>query len=611
MKKLITIIAMILCLSINLRATQITLLDEHFNYDQRVPALRWPWNTPPQNPNFRWHYNPYDPYLRAEGAFRSNYCWGWQNYIFNIRVTPQVDFQGSLWCAYTNRSDVNNPRWPEDDYYGNDQNAWTWWGPFNLRNIVSANVSFWTYIDLVYGCQDSLSVVCRDHDDYMTRNGNDFRSQLFFTWETDPTNPTIGHLLTFPRNTSSVWERHEFSFSELRRLNNNGQIIDTLNAVGIFPEMWVAFVWQSNFRDSSGIGAFIDDVMVVIDDGLFELTPVSMFYGYKNGEEISWTDILPRMNDSVYFKFNWKATGRNALIGPLNIKAFINNDEIFSNNYQVEVGSDTIFSAYTESPWIATHGNHHLRWELDTPVNAGGMVEETDENNNVLGTDFEVVWNPPPIFSVRTPIEDSTEVPMNMMYPLWYDVIDSNATDSSFVIYLYWTDDTTGFWENPDTLFTYHYIAHDFTSPIGLSSLEWNIARDHYIRPEQVVYIIGFAADGYPGNRTIAIAPGRIWIRGLSIDEKNTVDDYAIIDAYPNPFNQTINISFSLKHAQNIRIEVFDLNGKNIILLVNGVLNSGKHFIKWVPSNNVVSGIYLLSFNKGDKIDTRKIIYLR
>ena len=116
------------------------LLNEDFNKDQSNRNLLWPWITDQRVPLW-WLWIPRNPYRRAEGDVRSNFCWGLQDHIFNSNVTRNTPFQQSLWCAYTNQNDVNNPRWPEDDDYENNQNAWVWWGPVSLEEAVSANVS--------------------------------------------------------------------------------------------------------------------------------------------------------------------------------------------------------------------------------------------------------------------------------------------------------------------------------------------------------------------------------------------------------------------------------------------------------------------------------------
>ena len=102
------------------------LLDEHFEEDQRNPVLQWPWYTDQRGGNRRrWMWNPRSPHFRTVPSppyRQTDYCWGLQNYVYN-RFVRRDDDQ-SLWCAYTNRNRVNEPRWPEDDDYENNQNAW-------------------------------------------------------------------------------------------------------------------------------------------------------------------------------------------------------------------------------------------------------------------------------------------------------------------------------------------------------------------------------------------------------------------------------------------------------------------------------------------------------
>jgi hypothetical protein len=64
------------------------------------------------------------------------------DYIYNSLVWRHEAKTQSLWCAYTNQADVQNPRWPADDDYMDNQYAWVWWGPIDLRRAVSAAVVF-------------------------------------------------------------------------------------------------------------------------------------------------------------------------------------------------------------------------------------------------------------------------------------------------------------------------------------------------------------------------------------------------------------------------------------------------------------------------------------
>ena len=76
---------------------------------------------------------------------------------------------------------------------------------------------------------------------------------------------------------------------------------------------------------------------------------------------------------------------------------------------------------------------------------------------------------------------------------------------------------------------------------------------------------------------------------------------------YPNPFNPTTNIRFSLPESQNVTIKVYDILGREIATLANGLMSAGSYN---VPFNamNLSSGVYLYTVQAGTRIMTGKMM---
>lgn len=86
--------------------------------------------------------------------------------------------------------------------------------------------------------------------------------------------------------------------------------------------------------------------------------------------------------------------------------------------------------------------------------------------------------------------------------------------------------------------------------------------------------------------------------------------EFQLQQNYPNPFNPETNIEFSIPLPDNVRIEVFDVNGRKIISLVNEHLNPGVYTIKW-NAHGYSSGIYFCVLTT-DKIQmVSKMILMR
>lgn len=67
---------------------------------------------------------------------------------------------------------------------------------------------------------------------------------------------------------------------------------------------------------------------------------------------------------------------------------------------------------------------------------------------------------------------------------------------------------------------------------------------------------------------------------------------YALGEAYPNPFNPSTRIGYSLPEASQVRIAVYDLLGREVALLVDGIESAGERSREW-NADGMASGVYL------------------
>ncbi len=76
-----------------------------------------------------------------------------------------------------------------------------------------------------------------------------------------------------------------------------------------------------------------------------------------------------------------------------------------------------------------------------------------------------------------------------------------------------------------------------------------------------------------------------------------TPDDYTLGQNFPNPFNPSTKINFSLPVNKNISLKVYDILGNEIKTLFNGDMAKGSYQITWDGTNNfnqaVASGTYI------------------
>ncbi len=85
---------------------------------------------------------------------------------------------------------------------------------------------------------------------------------------------------------------------------------------------------------------------------------------------------------------------------------------------------------------------------------------------------------------------------------------------------------------------------------------------------------------------------------------------------YPNPFNPATKIHYSIKEKSNVRIDVYNLKGQLVKLLINGQQNAGDHSVIWNGKddngNKVSSGIYFYKLNvNGEEKAVSKCVLLK
>jgi hypothetical protein len=94
---------------------------------------------------------------------------------------------------------------------------------------------------------------------------------------------------------------------------------------------------------------------------------------------------------------------------------------------------------------------------------------------------------------------------------------------------------------------------------------------------------------------------------GVELADAAVAQSLQLDQNYPNPFNPVTSIRYSLPEAQNVTLKIFDLNGKEVDVLVNQFQTAGRHEVRWV-AEGFPSGIYLYQIQSGTFSETKKLI---
>lgn len=118
---------------------------------------------------------------------------------------------------------------------------------------------------------------------------------------------------------------------------------------------------------------------------------------------------------------------------------------------------------------------------------------------------------------------------------------------------------------------------------------------------------------------TLHGTPGRL--NSVS-EEPSSVEDeipllYSLSQNYPNPFNPTTTIEYSLPIESHVKLEIYNILGQKIGVLVNTIQKAGVRQIEW-DANQLASGIYILRLfadpqrnDRDNFILTKKMILMK
>jgi len=87
-------------------------------------------------------------------------------------------------------------------------------------------------------------------------------------------------------------------------------------------------------------------------------------------------------------------------------------------------------------------------------------------------------------------------------------------------------------------------------------------------------------------------------------------ESFSLDRAYPNPFNPTTTLSFAIPIDSEVFLSVYNLQGREIVSLINGNIEAGYHSVVW-DANSYASGVYFVKMVAGDFVNTQKLMLIK
>lgn len=95
-----------------------------------------------------------------------------------------------------------------------------------------------------------------------------------------------------------------------------------------------------------------------------------------------------------------------------------------------------------------------------------------------------------------------------------------------------------------------------------------------------------------------------------STDNEELPDAISLAQNYPNPFNPVTTITYALPHAERVTLKVYDVLGREVATLVDGMVSAGSHRVYFEP-HGIASGTYFYQLKTENTTKTRTMLLVK
>ncbi len=152
----------------------------------------------------------------------------------------------------------------------------------------------------------------------------------------------------------------------------------------------------------------------------------------------------------------------------------------------------------------------------------------------------------------------------------------------------------------------------EFDGKFELSSNEVRTVEVWFLPGEVEAYgdtldVVARTSHGYEERHQI-ICTGQ---GALDVIENGSVpESFGLSPAFPNPFNSTTSISFSLPNSSVVRLSIVRLDGKEVAVLKDGFSTAGNFSYSW-DGGETPAGTYYARLVSGNRQTVRQILLIR
>lgn len=167
----------------------------------------------------------------------------------------------------------------------------------------------------------------------------------------------------------------------------------------------------------------------------------------------------------------------------------------------------------------------------------------------------------------------------------------------NFNLYIQTSEDKIN-WKNSDSVIAPAQLGYNYIS----KKINLNSSKDLYFKWIAVNPVVGgFYLDDVEVETPTSIT-----------HENETPATFSLSQNYPNPFNPSTLIGYQISAFSHVRLNVFDVLGREVATLVDGFKQPGKYSVEFRAEKGVYSsGIYFYTLQNGNQLQTRKMLLIK
>ncbi|RMH60974.1 MAG: T9SS C-terminal target domain-containing protein, partial [Calditrichaeota bacterium] len=361
---------------------------------------------------------------------------------------------------------------------------------------------------------------------------------------------------------------------------------------------------------------------VMWHDGDHNTLPTDCFYSRSTDHGMTWSapQILSDFDDkaSAFPRGQFNAYGGDSLV--IAWRNFRTNYSTDKEIWDIQM----VTSTDGGQSWSAVktiNQNDNFQGDPDVVIDPWGrihmiyhrypMVDSYNQMRIVYGysDDLGATWLPSSTFNNIVSLDARSELAEGSHYQI-----------STGALWTFWKDESEkGSGGGYDIMAAYSTDRGEtWSSPEYVTELDSNVVGFKAVLVlEDGTIGINYEVPNYPttGEQRVLYKERTPVITGWAESLHSLPETFELKQNFPNPFNPSTTIAFTLKTSAQVRLSVFDINGRPVARLLNERKKAGHYSLLWHAVNHLgehlSAGIYFLHINVDDKYRaSRKMILL-